>query len=88
MDSSASKSLVDEEEAEKLRRGRISLKKAASLLGISYPTIRRYNQNRQIVTFRIGGQTWVNLTEVKRFLQFGNATQADWDNHERNQQNG
>lgn len=88
MDSSTSKPLVDEEEAEKLRRGRVSLRKAADLLGISYPTIRRYREAKHLITFPIGGVTWVNLTEIKRFLQFGNATEADWDNHERNRENG
>lgn len=80
--------LINEEEAEKLRRGRVSLRKAAQLIGIAYPTIRRHREHRHLITFPIGGQTYVNLTEIKRFLTFGNATEADWNNHEGNQENG
>lgn len=88
MDSSTSKPLVDEAEAERLKAQRVTLRRASVLLGVTYQTIRRHVKNRHLITFPIGGFTYVNLTEIKRFLNFGNATESDWNNHERAQKDG
>jgi excisionase family DNA binding protein len=65
--------LVSEEEIERLRRQRVSLKKSADLLGVSYNTVRKLAESGRLNTLSVGGQRKVTLYEIRRFLTQGNA---------------
>lgn len=75
MDSS-SLNLASEEEIDKLRADRISLKKAAALIGISYPTILKYVHEKKIDAIFIGNGWKISKYEIRRFLEFGNLPPA------------
>ena len=69
---------ISREELTRLVVSRVSLKKASTLLGRSYPATRKLVANRQLVHYKMGGVTVVTLYEIRRFLARGNATEADW----------
>jgi len=52
--------------------GSVSLSKAKKLLGISYPTIRRYLDLGYIRSFKRGNSIQITLDEIERFLVEGN----------------
>lgn len=54
--------------------------KASNLIGRSYPSTRTLVANRHLITIPVGNMKMVTLYEIRRFLQFGNATEKDWDN--------
>lgn len=71
MDSS-SPNLGSEEEINKLRAERVSLKRAAVLMGLSYPTLLKYVHEKKVAAIKIGNGWKVTKYEIRRFLEFGN----------------
>jgi excisionase family DNA binding protein len=71
MDSS-NPNLGSEEEINKLRAERVSLKRAAPLIGMSYPTLLRLVHDKKIKAIKIGNGWKVTKYEIRRFLEFGN----------------
>ena len=69
-------------ELQKLVTTRVSLRKAADLLGRSYQSTRTLGKNRHLIVLKSGGFHYVSLYEIRRFLQRGNATEQDWIDHE------
>ena len=71
MDSS-SPNRTDEEEIDKLRADRVTIAKAAALMGLSYPTILKYVHAKKIQAVWIGNGWKISKYEIRRFLEFGN----------------
>lgn len=71
MDSSSPNS-GSEEEINKLRAERVSLKRAAVLMGMSYPTLLKYVHEKKVAAIKIGNGWKVTKYEIRRFLEFGN----------------
>lgn len=71
MDSSGL-NLATEEEIERLRADRVSLKKASALMGLSYPTTLKYVHEKKIQAIWIGNGWKISKYEIRRFLEFGN----------------
>lgn len=61
-------------------RGWVSLRQFAKIIDISYPTAMRMKDSGKVSTIRVGGIHRVYSTEVKRFLEEGNATEGAGDN--------
>lgn len=76
MDSSSDPSLGSEEEINKLRAERVSLKRAAVLMGMSYPTLLKYVHEKKVAAIKIGSGWKVTKYEIRRFLEFGNHPSA------------
>lgn len=58
--------------AQEIALGHVSLKTAAKMIGISYPTITKMANRVEILTLRVGAQRRVAVSEVDRFLKEGN----------------
>lgn len=61
-----------DEEIDRLRADRVSLKKAAVLMGLSYPTLLKYVHDKKVQAIWIGNGWKISKYEIRRFLEFGN----------------
>jgi len=57
------------------KRGWVSLRQFAVLIGVSYPTALKMRARDQVIAQRVGSVWRVYTTEVRRFMQEGNANQ-------------
>jgi len=59
------------------RRGWVSLRQFATLIGVSYPTACRMRDRQEVNAVKVGGIYRVYSDEVQRFMSHGNLSGGD-----------